>query len=306
MSTPTFPVTIGVDEIATETQECSGFTIFCLPDAFVPQFASDARAILSRYPDLHGFHGKKYKQGHEAAYRDFLTLIRRTTSQSLQAGASNVLLSRAAMSDLTQFADRVLTKALDGSGVPTEPALTILRPYAHRVLMLARELRELGPDISATLHIDDGEELKSLATVTHSVGTTPIKASVLLKAVYNGYAAAKHTNAPRLGDDAVNVMRDGKSFLIQAADVLGNFSMNHVFVKLGKASKKREAKARLIEEIYGDLIDPLDLSGAIALREEDLVLAPDQASLRFRLRWVETETPLEAPQGGTHGTNGHE
>ena len=291
-------MTIGIDEIATETQECSGYTLFCLPDAYVAQFASDAKQILNRYPGLHSFHGKKYKQGFEPAYREFLQLIRKTTGVSLQAGGANTLLSRPTMDMLEGFADRLLSKSLSQAQVPLDPARGILKPYALRLFVLARELRELGPSIVATIHMDEGEELESLSTVTHSIGHVPIKAGPLLKAVYNGYAQKQHPKAPQLPDNGVHVMKDSKSFLIQAADVLGNFSMNHVFVKLGKISKSKEAKARLIEEVYGDLIDAFDFTGQIALANNDLVLSPGLGALRFQLGWFITNGPSTAANPG--------
>ncbi|MCX5690271.1 MAG: hypothetical protein NTV94_10910 [Planctomycetota bacterium] len=291
-------MTIGIDEIATETQECSGYTMFSLPDAQVAKFATSAKQILDRHPELHSFHGKKYKQHFEPAYREFLQLIRETTGVSLQAGCANSLLARSALEELDGYADRLLSTSLSKARVPLNPALKIVKPYALRLFVLARDLRELGPRIVATIHMDESEELALLSTVTHSVGHVPIRAGLLLKAIYNTFAQKRYPNAPQLLDDGVHVMKDNKSFLIQAADVLGNFSMNHVFVRVGKGSKSREAKARLIEEVFGDLIDPIDLAGTITLRGEDLVLAPGLTNLRFFLGWIGVKPSPDHPPKG--------
>jgi hypothetical protein len=50
-------------------------------------------------------------------------------------------------------------------------------------------------------------------------------------------------------------LSDTKSFAIQAADVMGNFSMAYLFYKKGDNSKKRNLKAKLFIDCFGDTID---------------------------------------------------
>lgn len=285
-----FPVRIGVDEIATETQKCDGWTYFCLPEAYVAGFAADAKAIIHA-SSLHAFHGKKFKVGHNAEYRAFLKLIRKYQEKSLQSLSVNTLLADSMKTDVEAFGLRILTKSLEKAGVAPGPAVELLSPYVAPLLSLARIASDLGPNLVMRVEMDDCEQLQDLDQPVHEVHGVPISGHVLLKGMYNGYAKMQFPKAPLLPDNGVHVMRDSKSFLIQAADVIGNFSMAYVFVKLGKKSKSKEAKAALIEEVWGDSIDAFDFSSQVSLVGEDLVLNDGQGAITFRIGWAMTKGP---------------
>ena len=285
-----FPVRIGVDEIATETQKCDGWTYFCLPESFVADFSTEAKAIIDASV-LHVFHGKKFKVGHNAEYQAFLRLIRKYQEKSLQTLSVNTLLADTMKNDLEAFGFRILTKALAQAGVSPDAAVALLSPYVAPLLSLARIAGELGPNLIMNVEMDECEQLKDLEEAVHEVLGVAISGHVLLKGMYNGYAKKQFPKAPLLPDNGIHVMRDSKSFLIQAADVLGNFSMAYVFVKLGKKSKSKEAKAALIEEVWGDTIDAFDFSSQVSLAGEDLVLNDGQGAITFRIGWTMTKGP---------------
>jgi hypothetical protein len=277
-----FPVHIGVDEIATETQKCDGWTYFCLPEVHVADFVAEAQAIIDA-SSLHAFHGKKFKVGHSDEYRAFLKLIRKYQEKSLQALSVNTLLADSMKVDLDAFGLRILTKIIEKVGLPPGPAVTLLSPYVAPLLSLARISNKLGSNLVMQVEMDACEQLKDLDQTVYKVRGKPISGHVLLKGMYNGFAKMKFPKAPLLPNNGICVMKDSKSFLIQAADVLGNFSMAYVFVKLGKKSKSKEAKAALIEEVWGDTIEAFDFSSKVSLVGEDLVLCDGQAGLTFRI-----------------------
>jgi len=121
-----------------------------------------------------------------------------------------------------------------------------------------------------------------------------ITAGTFLKSIYNGYAKKQFPKAPLLPDNGVTTMPDARSFLIQAADVIGNFTMAHTFVKLGRTSKSKEAKAVLIDDVFHNLIDASDWSSNVTLVGNDLALAPGAASIKFQMGWMKKAESKES------------
>jgi hypothetical protein len=60
-------------------------------------------------------------------------------------------------------------------------------------------------------------------------------------------------------------MKDAKSRAIQIADVFGNFALAYAFVKLGNTSKARVVKATILEDVFGDILDPSIVQKACTL-----------------------------------------
>jgi len=284
------PVRVGVDDIATETQLCEGWTYFFLPEVFVAEFTREAREILDN-SKLHAFHGKKFKTGFTSEYHDFLQLIRKYYRKSLQTLGANELLSAGFKTKLQESGNRLLVGALREAGVQSEAAVKVLTPYIAPLFTLARVADGLGPNIEMRVEMDESEQLHDLSQHVHEVSGRPIPAQVLLKAMYNGHVKKQFPKAPQLPDAGVSVMEDTKSLLIQAADVIGNFSMAYVFVKLGKKSKSKEAKAALIEGVFADIIDRFDISGQVRLSGNDLELAEGKAAISFRMGWKLVKKP---------------
>ena len=142
------------------------------------------------------------------------------------------------------------------------------------------------------VELDKHSSLVDLNSIVHKDNDKSINANLILKAFYNGYAKKQFPKAPLLSDDGISVMKDEKSVFIQAADIIGNFSMNYVFVKLGKKSKTREPKASLIEEVFGSTIEKWDFSRLI-LQNDDLIIR-DDGELKFQVGWDVTKCPDNA------------
>jgi hypothetical protein len=67
------------------------------------------------------------------------------------------------------------------------------------------------------------------------------------------------------------------SFLVQASDVLGNFSVNYLMSKLGTVSKGRAMKAKIFERVFGDLLTQSQFGQFAVLTGSQAELAPSQA-----------------------------
>ena len=287
-----FPLRVGVDDIATETQKCDGWTYFCLPEVYVNEFSDEARKIIAS-SKLSIFHGKKFKVGHAGEYLAFLELIRKYQIKSMQTRAVNVLFSADFKAELQKFGGRLLPQVLNHGGVQSKVTTDLLLPYLAPLFTLARVAEGLAQNCIMQVEMDECNQLGNLGQHVHEKMGIPIEAHVILKAIYNGYAKKQFPKAPLLSDDGISVVRDTNSFLIQAADVIGNFSMAYVFVRLGKKSKTKEAKAALIEKVFGDWFNKNDFCNAVKLDGNDLVLMNGAASIQFQMGWEMLRAPRQ-------------
>ena len=280
-----FPLRIGVDEIATETQKCDGFTFFCLPERYAPDFSKDVASLLAK-GHLPGFHGKKFKVAHTAAYTEFLTLAYEYIRKSPQAFAACRLFSEKVKTELLSFGKRLVARALKQSAVGENAvAFDTVSPYFLPLASLAALSRELAPRAVMRVELDECTLYKGLDGVVDHQAGVPIPAGTLLKGLYNGYAKGLHSRTPLLPEDGVRVLKDSKSALVQAADVIGNFALAYFFVALGSRSKSRVAKANVLRSVFGDEMPVVEPGDKIALLGNDLILK-DNGSVTFKICWV--------------------
>lgn len=275
---------VGADDFATETQACNGWTFFALPEGRASEFESEGREILSKYKGIVKlFHGKKYHDHEHDAYSEFLNLIRK----ALEAGACacNSLVDQQMASQLEGFAKRLIGNSISGGAPQAKDKADAAAAYGPVLFNALRCMAPLGAHRMIRLQIDDDGSWPAL------VGSKIIELSftsshqLLLAKAANAYRECTFPEAPSIADYAVETMRDNRSMLIQAADVLGNFSMAHVFVTLGHKSKKRTSKAALLGEVFGDTMASFDFSSHIDLRDNDFTLrAGGSLTLQIRLR----------------------
>lgn len=280
-----------MDEVATETHKCDGFAFFCLPEAFVDDFTSETKKLLTA-GNLPSFHGKKYKTAHEPVYRDFLSLAYTFLRKSPQAFTACRLFSENIKADLLGFSERVVKKSIEKTVGVGHPSVGLLQPFFLPLASLAAVSRELAPSVEMRIDMDEHSSFGDLSADAHHAAGAPIKASALLKGMYNGYAKSLHARTPLLPDDGVRVMKDSKSALIQAADVIGHFAMNYMFMRLGHTSQKRIAKATILADVFGDDIHAFDPTGKTTLADNDFILVND-GSVTFKTFWEITKPPVD-------------
>jgi hypothetical protein len=280
--TPKPSIRIGVDDFGTETQKCEGWTYFCLPESLVDGFTTEAQVIIDA-SGLVAFHGQEFSVAVEEPYRQFLKLIRSYQQKSRQALTVNTLLSDRFKGTLQGFADRILPKVLEGANIPPRSATKLLSPYIAPLFTLSRLHQVLGTHAVMQVDMDASSKLKNLKREVHKRREQGIRGDFLLRRLYNAYTEKVFPGAPLLPEHGISVIEDSKSFLIQAADVIGNLSMAHIFTKLGKKTKTREAKAALLKEVYGDILQDHDFAKAFTVVGNDLIMADGKGELRFTI-----------------------
>jgi hypothetical protein len=91
--------------------------------------------------------------------------------------------------------------------------------------------------------------------------------------IYCAYRKQRFPTSPNVVKDAIQAVVDESSPLIQAADVVGNFSTAYVFRQLGKQSKANDLKAEIFHSVFGEFgIGGIDHSAHVEIIGDDLRL----------------------------------
>ena len=105
-----------------------------------------------------------------------------------------------------------------------------------------------------------------------------LPAARLLAMLAEGYRKQQFPKSPELNPSAIAIVDSSTSFLVQAADVVGNFSMNYVIRNLASTTASRTKKAEIFDSVFHDLLPQTTQFGKLAsLTAPQLELALNQA-----------------------------
>jgi len=275
---------VGADDFATGGQECAGWTYFILPERFYFDFVKQGKAILAK-TKLPAFHGKEYKSHFKTEYGDFLGLIMDYSTKSLQTLGMNMLLSRKCKTDLEAFSKRVIAKSYKLAGICDKKVIKAIQQYVTPLFSLLRATQDLGPNFAMQVELDSDNKFKDLDSLSFISNGQTITAKWLLERTLNAYRKKCFPNSPIFNRGIVTCLDDENSIMVQAADVMGNFSMAYTFVQLGKATTGRKEKANLMKHVFGKYVEKFDFSKHMKLQGDDIVLN-DDGFLDFRFGWT--------------------
>ena len=239
-----------VDEVASETQLSEGWTYALLPE---PSVISIDVAVSGC--TVKSFHGKKFKKADEGDYRTLLTAVRRELEQTAPSLLVSTLLERSWKNTLVPFAKQLISDGFALAGL-TEPTAIRIGEHLFPGLMTLQRLIDgvSAPRVEIEIDSDDISEKLGLATVQVRGQSLPV--AKLLTTAYNAYRKKQFPRSPEVAPGGLRAMKDAKSRAIQVADVFGNFTLAYAFVKLGNTSKTRVVKAMVLEDVFGDILDP--------------------------------------------------
>ncbi|MCK4787075.1 MAG: hypothetical protein KAV87_25175 [Desulfobacteraceae bacterium] len=262
---------VGADDIATGGQECAGWTYFILPERFYFDFIAQAKAILAK-TILSTFHGKEYKPRFKSEYGEFLKLIMEFSKKSPQSLAMNMLLSRKCKTEFEAFSKRVIAKSYKNAGISNNKVVNAIQQYVTPLFSLLRATQSLGPNLAMQVELDNDIRFEDLDSFSFTSNNKTITAKWLLGELLNAYRNKCFPNSPIFNKNIVTSLDDENSVMVQAADVMGNFSMAYTFVQLGKVTEGRKQKAILMKNIFGKYIDKFDFSKHMKVKGEDIQL----------------------------------
>jgi hypothetical protein len=293
-ATSAFPLAVGADDVATGSQECSGYSYIIIPQAHRAQFERDAAGILG-LAGMTSFHANQFRDSESAAYQSFLEQIDRYAKNSLQFRAIIALQSRKMRDELDGFSERLISKTVETAvtnwtTAPVDPKfIRTVASFAPALVNLLREARKLAPSATISVELDEDDLNRELHSLSLPIGGQNFSAAWLLTTALNGYRKRQFPDAPEFLTGAVRPVQDEKSPLVQAADVLGNFSMNFVFWKLGITSRGKVRKAEIFDHVFGRQVESQDFLKQITVsgnQNQDLKLARDGQAV-FRHGWYE-------------------
>lgn len=268
----------GLDEIATETQKSDGWCYFCIPQTEYVKFEVEVKALLAGTTKLTSFHGKKFKTDQADEYEQFLRIIRKYAESSVPTILSCTLNSETWKQQYLGFCERVTTNVFTQVGVTNADLINVCKQLTPGLFSFMRLVNHFGNNNELVIEVDSDsvkEKFPHLDTVIKGHNFT---ADFLMTKLYNAYRKIQFANSPQLEGGGISVLKDQNSLVVQAADVIGNFSTSYVYYKLGNTSNKRILKGQIFEKVFGDKYGTENFTSSIQLiGQNDLELLTEGA-----------------------------
>lgn len=269
----------GIDDIATMNASCSGWTIISIDHALLADFENNAKQILQA-AKLPSFHGKEFKRKKADSYAQFLMLVKST----LEAGpgfVACILLGQDWKSDFEAFCERVIGGAFSDAGIEAASITEASKKIAAPLFTYQRLAAEMCQGGTTLIHIDRHVFYDELNSSEIELAGGKISGQLPIVAALRAYRRKRFQNAPEVQHESIFICPDEDSFLVQAADIIGNFATAFAFRQLGKCSNSNDAKCSVFEQVFGDILDRTSFPNVIRLDGDDLVLNSDAASFKF-------------------------
>lgn len=260
----------GIDDIATMNGISKGWTIISFNADYFEDFNKSATDIL-KSSELHSFHAKDFKRKKETYYQKFLELIRTTISKGENSFLCCTLLDALWETEFKNFCDYVIEGAFNKAQISDNDLLEASKKIAAPLFTYLRLSSKQAVADSTSIDIDSDSILKGLATGKLIQGTK-ICNQVPIFAALKAYQQKQFPSAPLIEKKEINVLNDENSFLIQAADVFGNFSTAKARQALGITTKTNDLKCKIFDSVFEDLIDTSKLNQQIEIAGEDIKL----------------------------------
>lgn len=272
----------GIDEIGSETQKSEGWTYFVIPDSSALEFANDAADILSK-TKMFAFHGKDFKRRFASGYESFLRLIRKHLEQSSHSLLVTTLLDEAWKSEYSGFVERLIANSVCNTGI-ADNALVEASQMLAKPLFTFQRLASTFPDgASVRFEVDDHANTRGLVDLQPTKDGKPFSPLVVIETAYKVYRGHKFPSAPEIAKNSTKILPDEQSFIVQAADLVGNLSVAYARQRLGQHSNAISEKVKLFESVFGDILEDFDFAANLELNGGELALKQNGA-FTFRVR----------------------
>jgi hypothetical protein len=263
-------LTVGIDDLGTERQLLEGWSYFVIEKELLDEFSIRANELLNGIA-LDSFHGKNYKRRFKDKYLQFLKLCREYAEKSKISLIGVVLQNEEWKSQYIPFTERIIKNVYGQNGIGNSDLVSSAQMLTSPLFNLQHLTKSLSAEFTLQIIVDSHNVTQGFGMqtiqVSNSIGSTIMTSNQLLNVIYNGYRKLQYPNSPTLIDNGILVISDGDSFLIQAADIMGNFSLSYVKRKLGVESNTIEEKAEIFSEVFGDVFDSKDFKTDFEISE---------------------------------------
>lgn len=263
---------VAIDEFGTATQKAEGWTLVALPDQHASSLVAKAPGLLGG--GLTAFHGKEFTRKSEARFREFLVLLKESCRGEEGGLIACTLNDEVWQAEFTGFAERTMEGSFRGAGIVLDDAKTgMLRKVVSPLFTFQRVSARLGGNHTASIVLDEGRTTKGFNEATVDVKGVSFTLPHLAGMLYRAYRTQQFPSSPVVPRDEIRTARDDDSFLVQAADVVGNFSSAYLFHRLGKRTKANDLKAKIFEDVFGEFgVASIDHQASVEIEGDDLKL----------------------------------
>lgn len=271
-----------IDDISTGTQTSFGWSYVLIDESLEAEFEEKTRALLKGNA-LPKFHGKEYKKRFKQSYIDFLKIIKEYAVNSDQSLLACVLLSQGWKENFVGFAERLGENPLKMNGINAVEVINPIKALTPSLFSMQNLTKEMGGENSIKIKVDDHDNTRGFNQVITKVKGFPFTGDKLLTMIYNGYRKQQFPQSPSLADSCIQVVKDEDSMLVQAVDIVANFSTAYIYGKLGKTSKTIKDKMEIFNEVFGEEFGSQNFfEGVELVHESDLKLKFEgQQTLKF-------------------------
>jgi hypothetical protein len=262
----------GLDDTATMTQQCAGWSYIVMDSTARAQFEAQAVALLPA--GIREFHGKKWKPAQSTAYKQFLELVRRSLEADPASRAASSLNTVGWNDQFVPFCQKVVEEFCRAHKIAEKSLVAAMRQLFPPLITFQRLLRDCQTGATISFQIDTNDTLAQFPGLRSVIDGQVVTAESILATLYERYRVWRFPSAPSLTTTGVTICRGSMSSLVQAADVIGNFSLAYVYDKAGQATARVAQKAQIFLDVFGDIIDDAALAecefinGELSLKQE--------------------------------------
>jgi len=274
-------VVTGIDDIGTMGAKSEGWTLFSFSESLLEEFVNKAQEVLSE-SKLKSFHGKEFKRKKIHFYKEFLSLVRFILEKDHNSFICCTLSDEEWKESFREFCENCICGALQDSGITDEKFIESSTKLALPLFTYMRKSSQLIKADLTNIHLDSDSMLKRISSTELLVNNKEVSPNDVIFSSLNTYRKLRFSDAPEITRGGIHVLNDEDSFVIQAADMFGNFSTAYAAKELGYDSKTNNLKAGAFFDVFGDLIDSSKLKDMVELIDNEVSLK-DSGAFNFTI-----------------------
>lgn len=253
---------VGLDDLAEGDHKVLGFAALSIDREQMPKLVGAVHLLLNR-SGMSEFHGSEFGPQYEAFYDLFLAAVVEAMESGRHGSALIRYQSACRFRDNLKFGEELLTKALlPKLSKPNVRLVNALGECSGWIALLAHNWGDIAPGVlTAEVEMDSDNSKEALKTETVVEGALR-DGQWAVMTWHNALCsvlAKKGRPTCRLARFRIADSKD--SVIVQAADVLGNFSLSHLRLVIGcKAGASATKKIDLLRKHFNPEL-PDSISG---------------------------------------------
>lgn len=169
-------------------------------------------------------------------------------------------------SQFAAFAQQIIGSVLGALNISDNALAKQLLKVTPPIWTLLRLVRLVGPSVSMSLEIDADSTIAALPASIVEIANVHRTGTEVLARLANAYSGKVFWTSPRLAPDgsSISIIPSERSFMVQAADVVGNFALADACHTLGMPGEGRRVKSEIFRRVFGvkeNLVQLASISG---------------------------------------------